>query len=167
MRNVLCLSFPASALLIVLGEPLVSVLQRGEWTADSTSAVAWALGFYAIGIAGFALLEVLSRAFYALEDTRTPAIAGALAMLSNIALNLIFIRIIGDTRQSGSRRLRRAGARQCRHHHRRSAGALVADPPPPVALSVRRPGIHDRDVLTSAGGSLTALAPDGDSFSGF
>ena len=96
MRNVLCLSFPASALLIVLGQPLVSVLQRGEWTADSTAAVAWALGFYAIGIAGFALLEVLSRAFYALEDTRTPTIAGALAMLSNIVLNLVFIRVIGD-----------------------------------------------------------------------
>ena len=96
MRNVLCLSFPASALLIVLGQPLVSVLQRGAWTADSTAAVAWALGFYAIGIAGFALLEVLSRAFYALEDTRTPAIAGALAMLSNIVLNLVFVRIIGD-----------------------------------------------------------------------
>ena len=76
MRNVLCLSFPASTLLIVLGEPLVSVLQRGEWTSDSTAAVAWAMGFYAIGIGGFALLEVLSRAFYALEDTRTPAIAG-------------------------------------------------------------------------------------------
>ena len=96
MRNVLCLSFPASALLIVLGQPLVSVLQRGEWTADSTAAVAWALGFYAIGIGGFALLEVLSRAFYALEDTRTPTIAGALAMLSNIVLNIVFIRIIGD-----------------------------------------------------------------------
>ncbi len=96
MRNVLCLSFPASTLLIVLGEPLVSVLQRGEWTSNSTAAVAWAMGFYAIGIAGFALLEVLSRAFYALEDTRTPAIAGAIAMLANIVLNLVFIRLIGD-----------------------------------------------------------------------
>ena len=79
-----------------MGEPLVSLLQRGEWDAESTGAVAWALSFYAIGIAGFALLEVLSRAFYALEDTRTPVIAGTIAMLSNIALNVIFIQFIGD-----------------------------------------------------------------------
>ena len=96
MRNVLYLAFPASALLIVLGEPLVAFLQRGAWTAESTQAVAWALSFYAVGIAGFALLEVLSRAFYALEDTWTPVIAGTAAMLSNIALNLIFIQFIGD-----------------------------------------------------------------------
>ena len=77
------------------GEPLVAFLQRGAWTAKAHS-VAWALSFYAIGIAGFALLEVLSRAFYALEDTWTPVIAGTAAMLSNIALNLIFIQFIGD-----------------------------------------------------------------------
>jgi len=153
MRNVLCLSFPASALMIVLGEPLVSVLQRGEWTNDSTGAVAWALGFYAVGIAGFALLEVLSRAFYALEDTRTPALAGAIAMLSNIALNLIFIQIIGDP-DSLAR-----GA---------FAGLALANALTTLveALAlwwlIRRrlsrlgssPGIHDREVLTSAGGSL-------------
>ena len=96
MRNVLYLSFPASALLIILGQPLVSLLQRGAWTSESTAAVAWALSFYALGIGGFALLEVLSRAFYALEDTATPVIAGLLAMLSNIALNVLFIQIIGD-----------------------------------------------------------------------
>ena len=96
MRNVLYLSFPASALLIVLGGPLVSLLQRGAWTGESTQAVAWALSFYALGIGGFALLEVLSRAFYALEDSSTPVIAGAGAMLSNIALNFLFIQFIGD-----------------------------------------------------------------------
>ena len=153
MRNVLCLSFPASALLIVLGGPLVSVLQRGEWTPESTAAVAWALGFYAIGIAGFALLEVLSRAFYALEDSRTPAIAGALAMLSNIALNLVFIRIIGDP---GS--LARGAF----------AGLALANALTTIveALAlwwlIRRRladhgverGIHDREVISSAAGSL-------------
>ncbi len=96
MRNVLYLSFPASALLIVLGQPLVSLLQRGAWTGESTEAVAWALSFYALGIGGFALLEVLSRAFYALEDTATPVIAGICAMLGNIALNFVFIQFIGD-----------------------------------------------------------------------
>ena len=96
MRNVLYLSFPAAALLIVLGEPLVSLLQRGAWTGESTRAVAWALSFYALGLGGFALLEVLSRAFYALEDSRTPVLAGICAMLGNIALNIVFIQFIGD-----------------------------------------------------------------------
>ena len=96
MRNVLYLSLPATAALILLGEPLVSLFERGEWTAESTAATAWALAFYAIGIAGFTLLEVLSRAFYALEDTRTPVAAGILAMFANIALNLVFIQFIGD-----------------------------------------------------------------------
>lgn len=153
MRNVLCLSFPASTLLIVLGEPLVSVLQRGEWTSDSTAAVAWAMGFYAIGIGGFALLEVLSRAFYALEDSRTPAIAGGLAMLSNIALNLIFIQLIGDP-DSLAR-----GA---------FAGLALANALTTIieALAlwwlIRRRladhgterGLHDREILKSAAGSL-------------
>ena len=96
MRNVLYLAFPATSLLIVLGQPLVSLWQRGAWTSESTAAVAWALSFYAVGLGGFALLEVLSRAFYALEDTATPVIAGLCAMLGNIALNFVFIQFIGQ-----------------------------------------------------------------------
>jgi putative peptidoglycan lipid II flippase len=96
MRNVLYLSFPATVVFILLGEPIVSIFERGEWTAESTQAAAWALSFYALGIAGFTLLEVLSRAFYALEDTWTPVLIGIGAMVSNIILNLIFIQFIGD-----------------------------------------------------------------------
>ncbi len=96
MRNVLYLSLPATVVFILLGEPIVSLFERGEWTAESTQAAAWALGFYAVGIAGFSLLEVLSRAFYALEDTRTPVAIGILAMFANIMLNLVFIQFIGD-----------------------------------------------------------------------
>ena len=96
MRGVLFLSFPATVAFIILGEPIVSIFERGEWTALSTTATAWALGYYAIGIAGFALLEVLSRAFYALEDTWTPVVIGIAAMISNIVLSLIFIQFIGE-----------------------------------------------------------------------
>ena len=96
MRGVIYLSLPASVLLILLGEAIVSLFERGEWTPESTRAAAWALAFYAVGIAGFTLLEVLSRAFYALEDTRTPVIVGIGAMISNIILNLAFIQFIGD-----------------------------------------------------------------------
>lgn len=96
VRAVLFLALPATAVFIVLGVPLVSLFERGEWTSISTRATAWALAFYGVGIAGFALLEVLSRAFYALEDSWTPVLIGAGAMLSNIGLSLLFVRLIGN-----------------------------------------------------------------------
>jgi putative peptidoglycan lipid II flippase len=96
IRSVLFLAFPATVAFMVLGEALVSIFERGKWTPESTQATAWALSFYAIGIAGFALLEVLSRAFYALSDTWTPVVIGIAAMLSNIVLSIVFIQFIGD-----------------------------------------------------------------------
>ena len=97
LRSVLFLAFPATAALILMGEPLVQVLfERDQWTHEYTLAAAWALAFYATGIAGFSLLEVLSRAFYALEDTWTPVKIGIASMLANIVLSIVFIRVIGD-----------------------------------------------------------------------
>ncbi len=96
MRSVLFLAFPATVAFIVMGEPIVSIFERGEWTYESTQGTAWALAFYATGIAGFVLLEVLSRAFYALADTWTPVKIGIVTMLSNIVFSLIFIQFIGN-----------------------------------------------------------------------
>lgn len=97
VRGVLFLALPASVGLMVLGHSVIAVFfQRGAFTAESTAATAWALGFYALGIAGHSLLEVYSRAFYALADTWTPVRVGIAAMLSNIILSLIFIRLVGD-----------------------------------------------------------------------
>lgn len=97
LRSVLFLAFPASVGLIVLGGPVVNVLfERGAWTSESTAATAWALSFFALGIAGHAGLEVLSRAFYALADTWTPVRIGIAAMIGNITLSVIFIQFIGN-----------------------------------------------------------------------
>jgi putative peptidoglycan lipid II flippase len=95
LRSVLFLSLPASVGLIVLGGPLVATIyQHGRWTADDTLATTWALRFFALGLAGFALQEVLARAFYALRDTVTPVIVAVGGMLLNVALSLILIRVI-------------------------------------------------------------------------
>jgi len=91
LRAVLLLAIPASVGLILLRTPLVEVLyQRGEFTAQSTELVAWALLWYAAGLVGHALVEILSRAFYALHDTRTPVTVGVIAMGLNVVFSLLF-----------------------------------------------------------------------------
>ncbi len=95
LRGVLFMALPASVGLIVLSSPLVEVIyHHGQWTPQNTTATVWALRFFAVGLAGFALQEVLARAFYALRDTWTPVIVGVSGVILNVALSLILIRVI-------------------------------------------------------------------------
>jgi putative peptidoglycan lipid II flippase len=91
LRGVLLLSLPASIGLIILRVPIVQLLlQRGEFTERSTELVAWALLWYAAGLVGHSVMEVLARAFYALHDTRTPVMVGVAAMTLNVAFSFSF-----------------------------------------------------------------------------
>jgi putative peptidoglycan lipid II flippase len=94
LRGVLLLSLPASLGLILLRRPLVVALyQRGAFDERSTELFTWALLWYAAGLVGHSLVEVLARAFYALHDTKTPVKVGALAMGLNIAFSLAFVAL--------------------------------------------------------------------------
>ena len=89
LRGVVFLSLPASVGLLLLRRPIVSMLfERGEFDSRSTDLVAWALLWYAAGLVGHSLVEIISRAFYALKNTRTPVLVGALAMGLNVILSL-------------------------------------------------------------------------------
>ncbi len=91
LRMMLLLAVPATIGLILLRRPVVALLYQGDqFSIDSTSLVAWALLFYAIGLLGHSLVEILSRAFYALHDTKTPVITGVGAMSLNLALSFLF-----------------------------------------------------------------------------
>ncbi|RMG75441.1 MAG: murein biosynthesis integral membrane protein MurJ, partial [Chloroflexi bacterium] len=149
MRSVLFLAFPATVGLILLGEPVVSIFERGEWGEQSTQATAWALGFFALGIAGHSLLEVLSRAFYALADTWTPVKVGVAAMLGNILLSVILIQIIGqpDSLVRGPF----AGLALAN-----SLATLIESAILWWLLTRRVSGIHDRYILQGAGRALAA-----------
>lgn len=92
IRGVLLLSMPAAAGLMLLRTPIIALLyQRGVFDAHSTELVSWALLWYAAGLVGHSVVEILARAFYALHDTRTPVIVGAAAMGLNIGLSFLFI----------------------------------------------------------------------------
>lgn len=91
LRGVILLAMPAALGLIMLRQPLVALLyQRGEFTAYSTQLVAWALLWYAAGLVGHSVLEVLARSFYALHDTKTPVIVGTIAMSLNVGFSFAF-----------------------------------------------------------------------------
>ncbi len=91
LRSVLFLAIPATVGLIMLRQPLVaSIFQRDEFTALSTQMVSWALFWYSAGLIGHCVVEIVSRAFYALHDTKTPVIIGILAMSMNYGFSLLF-----------------------------------------------------------------------------
>jgi putative peptidoglycan lipid II flippase len=87
LRGVLMMAIPASIGLILLREPLISFLyQRGKFDDHDVQLVAWALLWYAAGLVGHSVMEVLTRAYYAQQDTKTPVFIGTVAM----GLNVIF-----------------------------------------------------------------------------
>ena len=89
LRGVLLLSVPAAAGLILLRYPVVRLLfEYGEFDARSTELVVWALLWFTAGLVSHSVVEIVSRAFYALHDTRTPVVVGAAAMGLNVGLSL-------------------------------------------------------------------------------
>ena len=99
LRLVFYLAVPASIAMFLLRQPLIELLfQRGRFTTGSSQATAWALQFYAPGLFAYAGVEILSRAFYALHDTKTPVGVGTAAMALNVALSLA---LVGTMAQGG------------------------------------------------------------------
>lgn len=73
IKLVFLLAIPSACGLVVLGKPIIGLIyQRGEFDAFDTNMTAWALGAYSIGLAGYAAIKVLSPAFYAIDDAKTP-----------------------------------------------------------------------------------------------
>ena len=86
-------AIPASVGLIVLRVPLVQLLfERGAFDHDATVMTAYALLFFSVGVLPVALNMVLTRAFYALSDVKTPVIIGVLSVAANILLSLLFMQ---------------------------------------------------------------------------
>lgn len=87
---------PATVGAMIFAEPVVALLfGRGQFDARALSMTSTALFYYAVGMVAFGLRAVLARAFYAVQDTKTPAINAAIAVVLNIVLNIILSRLMG------------------------------------------------------------------------
>jgi putative peptidoglycan lipid II flippase len=92
LRLILFLSLPASAGLMLLAKPLIVVaLQRGAFDVSSTDLTSQALLFYAVAVFAHSGIEIASRGFYVLGDTRTPVAVAVGAMLLNLALAAVLV----------------------------------------------------------------------------
>lgn len=81
---VFLLTVPSSMGLILMGPSIVgAVYERHKFEVYDTQQTAMALSCYALGLAGYSAIKVLTPAFYALKDSRTPM----LVSLASIAIN--------------------------------------------------------------------------------
>jgi putative peptidoglycan lipid II flippase len=96
LRLVLLLTIPSAIGLIILAEPIISLIyEHGRFTAASTLQTAGALRFYAAGLVGYAAIKVLAPAFYAIDKRYLPMIVSFLSIAENFTLNWIFTRYLG------------------------------------------------------------------------
>ena len=92
LRHILFFLVPASFLIFILRAQIVRViLGTGRFGWIDTRLTAACLGIFAIGLCGQGLVFLLSKTFYALHNTKIPAIISALTVVCNIALSLLLV----------------------------------------------------------------------------
>ncbi len=92
LRTILFITVPASALLFLLAQPLVAfLLQSGRFDYHGTLMTASALRFYSLGIFAWSAQAVLTRGFYALQDSRTPVISGTVMTVLFVCMNWLVV----------------------------------------------------------------------------
>jgi putative peptidoglycan lipid II flippase len=90
---VLLLTLPSSVGLVVLGKSIIgAIYQTGRFTPYDSQQTALALSCYSIGLTGYAALKVITPAFYALGDTRTPMWVSLGSILVNYGASVLMIR---------------------------------------------------------------------------
>ena len=96
LRVVVFIATPATAGIILVARPLVSaIFQHGQFSAEDTPLVALTLIFYALGLCAYFAQQIMTRAYYALQNARTPAKSALIALTVNLLLNLAFVWRLG------------------------------------------------------------------------
>ncbi|WP_462411183.1 murein biosynthesis integral membrane protein MurJ [Neobacillus sp. Marseille-QA0830] len=86
---------PASVICMLFSEPIVKILfGRGAFDQNALLLTSSTLLFFSIGNTAMGIREILARAFYSLQDTKTPMINASIALIFNIILNLTLTRFM-------------------------------------------------------------------------
>lgn len=95
MHQIMFLSLPAAAILIVLRIPAVRlVFGASQFDWEATVLTGKTLAFLSIGLVAQSVVLLLVRAFYALKDTKTPVTVSIISVAVNIVLSVIFVTVV-------------------------------------------------------------------------
>lgn len=98
LNIVLLITIPATIGMIVLSNPIVKfAYQRGQFGDRAALMTSSALVFYSAGLIGSGVKILLTRVFYALQDTKTPMVNSFYALILNIVFNLLLVQSMGHS----------------------------------------------------------------------
>jgi putative peptidoglycan lipid II flippase len=144
LRMILFIILPSMAGLMLLREPIIHLFfEHGMFTAEDTAGTAGALLAFTVGLWAFAMVRILTAAFYSMQDTKTPALAAVVSMVTNIVLALTLMDV-----------LRHVGLALAT-----AIAAMVNSGILLTALSRKLGGLDWSALAKSVGRSLVAVAP--------
>jgi putative peptidoglycan lipid II flippase len=94
LRGILFLTIPSAVGLAVLAFPITqALLEHGNFDFKATQLASVVLFFFALGLPGLAAVEILTRSFYALQDSKTPVTISVIQFILKIALSVVLINL--------------------------------------------------------------------------
>jgi putative peptidoglycan lipid II flippase len=149
LRLTVSVLIPAAAAFLVLGREIATVVfARGQVSVDQAQFIGVLLGVFALGLVPFSSYQLQLRAFYAMEDTRTPTLINLGVNATLVAVGSALYAVLPD-------RLAVLGL-AAGHATSFTAGLVLCS----VVLSRRLGGLDVRAVLrTAARCTLAVLLP--------
>lgn len=96
---------PVMIITMVLSNPIIKMLfEKGSFDSRATYLTSTALFYYSIGIVAYGLRDILSKAFYSLQDTKTPVRNASISVIVNVILSIVLVKYmqIGGLALAGS-----------------------------------------------------------------
>jgi putative peptidoglycan lipid II flippase len=106
LRFTLIATIPSAIGLILIGRPMISLLERGAFDTSASDLVYNTLQFFSVGIVVHSMLEIVARSFYADKDTFTPLMAA----FGGAAINLVAAFLFSDVARVQGMALQNAAA---------------------------------------------------------
>jgi putative peptidoglycan lipid II flippase len=95
LRDTAVVILPAAVGLMVLAEPISRLLfEHGEAVPRDSVAIARTLQGFAAGLLFFSTFQLLTRSFYAMQDTRTPALVNVVVGVVNVGAALAYVELL-------------------------------------------------------------------------